>query len=459
LSTPSQHLAIIGGGSAAFAGAHRALDLGARVTMCNRGLPIGGTCLNVGCVPSKTLIRAAEAYHRGRHTGFRGLRLQAELEDFPAIIEEKRELVRGLRTSNYEDRIPDLLHFKLVPELGRLRDAHTVETDSEVITADHVLIATGTSPLQPDVPGLSDVDYLTNESAFELDALPESMVVLGGGYIALECAQMFSRFGTRITVLQRSAHILSHQPRYLGDGLMECLAAEGLDVVCNVKLLRVTQNGDRVTVETTVDGEPRLYEADRVLVATGRGPNTEHMGLEEAGVERDEKGYVRVADTLETTVPGVYAAGDVIGDPEFVYTASYEAEIAVTNALTGTRQERDYTALPWVIFTDPQVAGVGWDEDEAMSHGYDADHAVLPADRWPRLKVARDMRGFLKLIRDRRSDRLLGARVLAPEGGDLITELGLAVKHGLTVTEIANTFHPYLTLSEGIQRAAQRFTS
>lgn len=453
----SPHVAIIGGGSAAFSATHRALALGARVTLCNQGLPLGGTCPNVGCVPSKTLIRAAEAYHRGAHSGFKGLRLEAELLDFAAVVEQKEELVNGLRSSNYERIVPDLPNFRFIPERARLGHAHRVDTANESIHADIVLLATGTTTYIPDLPGLKQARYLTHESAFQLRKLPCSLLVLGGGYIALECAQMFSRFGAEVTVLQRSSHVLSHQPRYLGDGLTEYLRAEGLQVECGVTILSVERTDGTVKVEATVHGESRTFRAEHVLVATGRTPNTSTMGLVEAGVALTNKGYVDVDAFLQTSATGVYAAGDVIGEPELVYTASYEAELAMDNALRDRRRTRDYSALPWVIFTDPQVAGVGLDEQEARDRGFNVDTATLPARRWPRLKVAMDTRGFLKLIRDRKTDHLLGARILAPEGGDLVTELGLAIRHGVRVGELAESFYPYLTLSEGIQRAAQGF--
>jgi len=457
MQSHSSDLLIVGGGSAGFAAAHEALRLGAKVCMFNRGLPLGGTCPNVGCVPSKTLIRAAEAYHRAHRTGFRGLRLQAELEDYGALVRQKRALIEDLRRANYEEALPGLRGLHLVPETARFQDAHTLQAGDGTYTGSRILIATGTSPRLPELPGLHPDEILTNESAFELERLPRSLLVLGGGYIALECAQMFSRFGVRVTLLQRSAHVLSDLPAYLGQALTGYLRDEGIAIHTGIHLLRLEKSENRFSVTAEEGGRPACFEAERLMVATGRSPNSRSILPERAGVRLDAEGFVVTDDFMQTSIPGIYAAGDVAGDPQYVYTASYEGELATRNALGGNREKKDYTALPWVIFTDPQLAGVGLDREAAARLGYEAESATLPVARWPRFRVAHETRGFLELLRDRRTDRLLGGRVLAPEGGDLVTELGLAIRHGIKVSELASAFHPYLTLSEGIQRAAQRF--
>ncbi len=453
-----KHLIIIGGGSAAFAAAIRATELGARVTMINDGLPIGGTCVNVGCVPSKNLIRAAEAYHRANHPHFPGIEAHARLVDFRKIIEQKRELVLNLRKSKYIDVIHNYQDVRVIEGRGKIVDPNTVEVNGEVIQGDRILIATGASPFVPDIPGLAQVAYLTNETAFELEDLPKSMLVLGGRYIALETSQMFSRFGCKVTILQRSPRILPTEMPDLTDALTQYLQEEGIQVVTGVQIEQVEATQQGVRVLARINGNLEVFEAEKILVATGRRPNTRDMGLETVGIQTDEKGFVQVDDTLQTTVPGIYAAGDVIGDHMFVYTAAYEGKLAAENAIAGEQKERDYHALPWVIFTDPQVAGVGLDELQAREQGIDAESTVLPLDEVPRALAARDTRGFIKLIRDRQTDRLVGARILAPEGSELLMEIALAIKFGITVEQIKDMFHPYLTLSEGIKLAAITFS-
>lgn len=455
-----KHLLIVGGGGAAFSAALKASGLGARATIINDGLPMGGTCVNVGCVPSKTLLRAAEALHRAQAPGaFAGIKTTGKLADFAAVMRQKRGLVEALRQAKYADVIGDDPNIKFIHGRGRHIDARTVEVNGERLVGDVVLLCTGARPAVPEIPGLADVPFLTNETAFELTELPESLIVLGGRYIALECAQIFSRLGSRVTVLQRSARILPTESPALTDELTGFLKSEGLGIVTGVAIQRVFKDGSGVAVEAAVAGRRRreVFRASHLLVATGRTPNSDGLGLKTVGVTVDAHGFITADAYLATTVPGVYAAGDVIGEPMFVYTAAYEGALAVENALTGAARSRDYTALPWVVFIDPQVAGVGLDLAQAEAAGHDAEVSTLPLSQVPRAITARDTRGFIQLIRDRKTDRLLGARILAPEGGELLMEAALAIRHGITTRQIAASFHPYLTLSEGIKLAALSF--
>jgi mercuric reductase len=457
-SASGKTLVIIGGGSAAFSAALKAAELDARAIIINDGLPMGGTCVNVGCVPSKTLIRCAEALHRAAHPpAFAGIATSGRLVSFKEVVEQKRALVQELRQAKYADVIGDNPKITFIKGRGRLVDARTVATDTLKLKADAILIATGARPNLPPIAGLDTVPYLTNETAFELETLPESLLVLGGRYIALECAQMFARFGSRVTVLQRSDRILPDEAPDLTEALTGFLRDEGLEIVTGVNTRRVTQDKEGVVVEADVHGQRRTYRATHLLVATGRAPNVENVGLEAVGVKTTARGAIAVDDTLQTSVPGIYAAGDVLGENMFVYTAAYEGALAVENALNGAKRKRDYTALPWVIFTDPQVAGVGLDEKQAEQQGIDAQTATLPLSHVPRSLAARDTRGFIKLIRDRQTDRLVGARILAAEGSELLMEVSLAIKFGITARQLTASFHPYLTLSEGVKLAALVF--
>jgi mercuric reductase len=452
-----RHLVIVGGGSAAFAAALKASELDAKVTLINDGLPIGGTCVNVGCVPSKTLIRAGEALHRANHQPFDGIEGSARVTDFAAVIRQKRELVEELRQAKYLDVISGHENVRVVAGRARFVSPLAVEVNGESIQGTHYLIATGTRPFAPPVSGLETCGYLTNESAFELEALPSSLIVLGARYIGLEIAQMFSRFGTEVTVLQRSSRILPTEGEDLTSALTGYFEDEGMNIVTGVDLQEVGRDDAGVVVRATVQGVAREFRAEHILAATGRAPNTDGLGLEDVGVALDSKGFVAVDEALRTNEPRVCAAGDVIGDPSFVYTAAYEGALAAANALGGEDRARDYTALPWVVFTDPQVAGVGMDEQEAKASGIDAESSILPLSHVPRCIAARDTRGFVKLIRDRASDQLVGARVLAPEGAELLMEVSLAIRHQIPVSELAAAFHPYLTLSESVKLAAIAF--
>lgn len=452
-----KHLIIIGGGSAAFAATIEAREQGAKVTMINDGLPIGGTCVNVGCVPSKNLIRAAETLHRSKNNPFPGIKTQGSIIDFRAVINQKSSMVQDLRQEKYINIIKDMENFRLVKGRAKLISPTSIIVNGETIKGDNILIATGARPRIPEINGLENVPYLTNEGAFELDYLPESIIVMGGRYIALETAQMFARFGSNVTILQRSDRILPSEAADLTEALTGYLREEGLNVVTGNNIQRVYEKDGHILVDSKVNGEFKTFKAEKLIVATGRTPNTAHMGLEEVGVKLKGDDSIIVDDTLQTSVSSIYAAGDVLGDHMFVYTAAYEGKLASRNALNDGRVKSDYTVLPWVIFTDPQVTGVGLDENQAKAQGINAETSILSLDYVPRAIAARDTRGFIKLIRDIDTDKLIGARILAPEGAELIMEVSLAIKYGITVKELVDMFHPYLTMAEGIKLAAITF--
>lgn len=450
-------LVIIGGGSAAFAAAMKASELGNQVLMINDGLPIGGTCVNVGCVPSKTLIRTAEAYHNTKHTPFGNIQTNGATLDFKAAITQKQELVDSLRSSKYLDIIQDDPHIRVINGHARVSGKNTVLVNGETHTAQYILIATGSSPVIPDIPGLDKVSYLTNDTLYELENLPEHIIIIGGRYIALESAQMLARLGSKVTLLQRSNRILPDEMPDITETLTDYLKEEGIDVKTGVTLQSVTTSGDRIIVRATVGDDEEVLEGTHLFIATGRKGNTKHLGLEELGIELFGKDFIHTDDVLKTTVPNIFAAGDVTGQHLFVYAAAYEGSLAVENMFGNTLTAKNYHPLPWVIFTDPQVAGVGHDETSALAVGIEYDVSVLPLSEVPRSLAARNTKGFIKLLRNKTDDTLIGARILASEGSELLMEVSLAMKYGIKVNEIKHMFHPYLTLSEGIKLAAIGF--
>jgi len=450
-------LIIIGGGSAAFAAAIRTSELGGTALIINKGLPTGGTCVNVGCVPSKTLIRAAEALHKASHPGFDGIETTATISDFKKIIKQKQELVDKLRQEKYVDVIKEDPNIKLVEGVGKFIDRNCVEADGVIYTADNVLIATGASPFIPDIPGLRAAGYLTNASAYELEKLPDELVIIGGGYIALENAQLFSRLGSKVTILQRSAHVLSDQSEEIAQALTGYLEEEGLTILTNTAVKEVMENGRKKLIRFTLDGSEKEITTDQILVAAGRQGNTNKLNLKAVGINTTGRKYLPVDETMRTEVPTIFAAGDVVGERQYVYTAAYEGKVAAENAMRDSRGKANFSVLPWVIFTDPQVAGVGMDEQQAEQAGFNTQSTKLTLDHVPRSLAARDTRGYIKLIRNADNDQLIGARILAPEGSELLMELSLAIRHGITVQSLKSEFHPYLTLSESIKLAALTF--
>ncbi|MDT8323697.1 MAG: mercury(II) reductase [Bacteroidota bacterium] len=449
-------LIVIGGGSAGFAAAIEGHERERSVLMVNAG-PIGGTCVNVGCVPSKTLIRAAQALHHGRQHAFDGITMTTGAVDFAAIIRQKDELVAQLRQTKYVDVLRAYNRVTLIEGVARLLSPDTVRVNDQDYSASRILIATGSRPWQPDIPGLAESDALDSTSAFALTRLPASMIVLGGRYVALETAQLFSRLGCSVTVLQRSDRILPDEDAALTEALTGYLRAEGLRIETGVQIRDIRSDSGGVHVRARIGAVEQTYSAERILCATGRRANTGQLGLKDVGVQLSTRGDIVVDAHLQSTVPGIFAAGDVIGDPAYVYTAAYEGRLAAANALSTAQQKADYRALPWVVFTDPQIAGVGMNAREAARAGIEVDVARIDLENVPRALAARDTRGYITLIRRSNTDQLLGARILAPEGGEQIMEAALAIRHDIGVTELAAAFHPYLTQAEGIKLCAQMF--
>ncbi len=448
-------LAVIGAGSAGFSAAITAADQGAQVALIGHGT-IGGTCVNVGCVPSKTLIRAAETLHQAHAASrFAGIEAQSDLKNWRALIAQKDDLVSGLRQAKYIDLLPSYNTVAYMEGAARLT-GDGISVDGEILIPDKVVIVTGASSAVPSIPGIEDVSYLTSTTALELEEEPESLLVIGGGYIGCELAQMFARTGVKVTIVCRSRLLPEAEPE-IGAALTGYFGDEGIGVLTGVTYRNIRQVEGGVVLSIDVDGEEEEIEAEKILVATGRRPNTQGLGLEEAGIALLPNGGIRVDDRMRTSKAGVYAAGDVTGRNQFVYMAAYGAKIAAENALNGDGRRYDAAAMPAVVFTDPQVASVGLTEENAREQGLAVRTSVLPLEYVPRALVARDTRGLIKLVAEKKTDRLLGAHILAPEGADSIQTAALAIKHGMTARDLAETIFPYLTTVEGLKLAALSF--
>ncbi|MBL8537044.1 MAG: mercury(II) reductase [Hyphomonadaceae bacterium] len=448
-------LAVIGAGSAGFSAAITAAEQGARVALIGHGV-IGGTCVNVGCVPSKTMIRAAEALHGARAASrFDGILGDARLLDWRRVIAAKDELVASLREKKYIELLPQYEGIAYIEGAARLADGGVAVGDS-FIRAPKIVITTGARPAVPPIPGIDKVSALTSTSLLELDALPKSLIVVGGGFIGAELAQMMARMGVAVTLVCRSRLLPQAEPE-VSDALMEAFRREDIKLHCGVAYDVCREDAAGVTLCINEDGEMIELRADKLLLAAGRAPNVEGLGLAEAGVAQDERGAIIVDAHMRTSRPGVYAAGDVTNRDQFVYMAAYGAKLAARNALNGDALTYDNAAMPWVVFTDPQVAGVGLTEIQAAAAGHEIKVSVVPLDQVPRALAARDTRGLIKLIGDARTDRLLGGQILAPEGADSIQSLALALKHGMTARALGETIFPYLTTVEGLKLAAQSF--
>lgn len=449
-------LLVVGSGSAAFAAAIRAKDLGASVALCEANT-VGGTCVNVGCVPSKAMLAAADLYRRAGHNPFVGASTSAGSVDLAALVAAKDELVDRLRFDKYE-HLAEEYGFTLLGGYGEFTGPDTFACEGHELRADQYLVATGASPAVPDIPGLAEAGYLTSTTALELEAVPGAMAVIGANAIGLELGQLFVHLGSRVTFLEALPRIAPFEETDVSFAFGEVLRGEGADVRTGVRITRIGRDGERRVVFFEADGAPQRVEVDQVLVATGRRPNTRGLGLERAGVEITERGAVRVDEFLGTSNPRVWAAGDVTGAPQFVYVAAAQGTVAADNAVGRAGRTVDWTALPRVTFTSPQLAAVGMTEEEAVKAGYRIDSRVLDLDAVPRALVNRDTRGLFKLVAEEGSGRLLGVHIAADNAGEVIAAAVYAIKNAMTVRELAETWAPYLTMAEGLKLAAQTFT-
>ncbi len=448
-------LLIIGSGSAAFAAAIKATELGKSVGMIEKGT-LGGTCVNVGCVPSKTLIRAAETKHRIETSRFEGILPGRAEVHFEEVIAAKNRLVSELREAKYQSVLRENSLISLIQGEARFIDQKTIEVAARKLTAEKFLICTGSSEYVPPIPGLKESGYLTSTTAFELERFPKSLAILGGGYIALETAQMFRRLGSEVTLIQRSK-ILSHEDDDVSSWMMQYLTDEGIRILGQTEVREVKKSRTGVKLSLFGEGRDSTLDVEHLLVATGRRANTAGLNLLAAGVAFTETGSIMINEFCQTTQESIYAAGDVTPSPPLVYVAAYEGNLAAENAFKGNQRKADYTVVPWVIFSDPQVAGVGLNERGAVANGIEYDSSFVEMNHVPRAIAARDTRGFIKLLRRKGSDHLIGARIVAPEGSELIMELSLMIRYKIPVSDVASMLHPYLTQSEAVKLAAQGF--
>ena len=455
-------LIVIGTGGAGMGAAIRAAELGHSVGIIEAGT-IGGTCVNVGCVPSKTLLRAAEAHYKPSRHAFKGVHTHSEPVDWKTVIAEKDRLINELRQQKYVNVIQSYSdHLTLIQGRAKLRKDGSVEVEGKgLYQAPKIIVATGAHPRILPIDGIASVEVLTSTTAMELPERPESLIIIGGRFIALEQAQLFSRFGTKVTILQRSQRLIPDDEPEIAEAIAGYLEEEGVSVHTGVEHKAIREENGEKVVTVVLDGETREFRAEQVLMAAGRTGNTEGLGLEALGVELDPSGAIVVDDRLQSTNPMIFAAGDVSNRPQLVYVAAAAGGIAAENALNGSGKVLDLTVLPEVIFTDPQIARVGLTEIQARAAGDEIKTTILPLEYVPRALAARDTRGLIKLVANAENDRLLGAHILAAEGGEIIQTAALAIqagrKYGFTVNDLREMLFPYLVQAEGLKLAALTF--
>jgi mercuric reductase len=452
----SQHIAIIGSGSGAFACAIKAAEGGAKVTIIEGADVIGGCCVNVGCVPSKILIRAAQLAQQQRNNPFVGLENHSPNLNRALLAQQQTERVEELRAAKYQNILDANPALRLVKGYARFKSANTLTVSTsdgseQDIQADKILIATGSMPTIPPIEGLADTPYWTSTEALFSEELPKHLVVIGSSVVALEIAQAYRRLGSEVTVLARHALLYRDDP-LLGEKLAKCFNKEGIRVLDHTQATSVTYNGQQFVLETNAG----TLICNRLLVSTGRHANTSQLNLAAIDVQTEKNGAIIVNERMETSVPGIYAAGDCSNMPQFVYVAAAAGSRAGVN-MTGGDAKLDLSTMPSVIFTDPQVATVGLTEEQAKAQHIHTATRVLDMENVPRALANFETDGFIKLVTEEKTGRLIGAQILAHEGGELIQSAALAIRNRMTVTDLADQLFPYLTMVEGLKLCAQTF--
>ncbi len=452
-------LIIIGSGSTAFAAAIRATGYGARVLMFEKSV-LGGTCINWGCIPSKTMIHAAlfrHEAHLGNSLGLNGVN-GTESIDEERFFSHRENVIAGLRKERYLDVLKNMNGLELIKGTARFRDAGTIECNDVCYRSERFLIAVGGSPHIPKLPGLEKCSYYTSRTALLQKSIPESLVIVGGGVIAVELGQMYRRLGCRVTIVEHGPRLLATVERELSAALEEILVQEGIGLITHANICYLDNCGDQNEVHVEVEKKPLLFTGEKILLATGTVPATSDIGLAEAGVVLDEKGFVVTDRQMRSSVAGIWAAGDVVGKMMIATVGAKEGIVAVDDMFNeGCGCAMDYLAMPMAIFTDPEVAMVGHTEASARQAGFDCVTNCMAVSAIPKARVTGMTKGVIKMVADRATGRLLGVHLICHRGADMINEAALALHMRATVADIAATMHVYPSIGEGLKLCAQGF--
>ena len=444
-------LVILGGGAAGFSAAIRANELEAEALLVNNSaVGIGGTCVNVGCLPTKHLLHVAEVIHRAKKL------CPSFSFSFREIIEEKDRVIEKLREEKYGRVLKELSHVDFIEGNARFLGNGEVEVEGEVFKGKSFVVATGSSPSVPSIKGIGEVDFLTNTEALSLKELPESMIIMGGGALGIEFAQIFSRLGTEVTLLQRGERILKREEPELAELLQGYLKEEGIQVFTGAQVRDVSRMGKSKVVRASIGGKERSFEAEQLLLATGRKPNTQNLGLEKLGVRLGKRGEVIVDEHMRAGEL-TFAAGDVTGEPMLETVAAREGMVAAHNALAEEKIKMDYRITPHAVFTSPALAGVGLTDEQAVKMGIKCRCNLVPMKLVPKAQAIGDTRGAIKMVVDTATQEVIGVHILSANAADLIHEAVMILKGRMSVDDVINTLHVFPTLSEGIKLAAQSF--
>lgn len=454
-------LAIIGGGGAAFAAASKANDLGVSAVLINKGLPMGGTCVNVGCVPSKFLLEAGSDIWRAQHPRFNSLSPRERHESFKEIMKEKAEVVQRNRLAKYTNVLNHYKKVEYIEERAKFEGPGLIRAGEVSIEAKFIVIATGSSGAALQIPGIEMLersDVLTNIEAFELETLPKSMIVIGGGPTGLEVAQIFHRFGSEVMVVQRRNRLLPITEPEISDAIAKNLEAEGIKIQLNSQPVKVRKDGREIVLTVNMNGKEQELRAEKLFVAIGVRGNTEDLNLEAIGLRADGKGFIEVDEHMRTKAKNIYAAGDVTGAPWLETVAAREGAIAVASAFDAKPLSINYDAIPAAVFIEPQVAIAGITEEELMRRIGKCSCRTVPLSFVPKADITNQTNGVAKMVIHPDTKKIVGFHLVGPNAAEVIHEAALAIQHGLTIHDIINLVHVFPSYSEVIKITAQAFT-
>lgn len=463
--TKKYDLLILGWGAAAFSAAIKASELsseGMSIALIGHG-PIGGTCVNVGCVPSKYLIEAGNSIFKPRRPTIKGIRTTEVGYDFSEVMDGLRSFVNYSRTTKYEQVIKNYKNVDLFNGLGKFIDSKTVRvygTDGKelgVLSGSKILIATGSSPSIPNITGLKEAGFLTSDNLWEIKYLPETVAIIGGGAIGLEIGQALTHFGSNVIIIEALSNLLPNTEPEIGEILRKKLESEGMKFYLKTRVASIEKTGEVKILNLITPSGTETLKVQEIIVATGRKPNTEFIEPQRAGIEVDSRGYIITNEMMETSVPGIYAAGDCVSKKLYLETlAAREGVIAVSN-MFGENLQVDYNSTPWAVFTTPQVAGVGMTENEFSRVNGSCSCRTFKLENLTKASIMGETEGLIKITVDPSKNRIVGIHIIAPNATDIITEGAYAVRYGYTIEDIISTAHIFPSMSEGIKLAAQSF--
>ncbi len=452
-------LIIIGGGAGAFAAAIRANELKVKTAIINAGLPLGGTCVNVGCLPSKILLHAGEILYMAKNHNVGGIELEIKKFDFDKVVKDEIAMVEMSRKDKYEKVLTNLEHVTFIEGYAKFTEEKEVEVNGEKLSAEKFVIATGSIANIPPIENIKEVGFITHIEALQLKKQPKELVIIGAGPVGLEFAQMYSRFGTKVTILQRGESIFSRGESELISQLTKILRSEGIIIKTNVNIQSVKRKNGKKIVTFNINNEQEEVSTDEILLAVGKTPNTKNLGLENIGVETDGKRAIIVDKFFQTSKSHIFAIGDVSNAPlRLETTAGHEGTLVVENAISDAKNSINYDSVPYTIFTDPQFASVGWTEEKQIKETGTCACRTVSFEIIPKAQIIRRTEGLINMVIDPKTKQILGVHILAPNAGDLITQAAVLIKNKNTIDDILHSMPVFPTLSECFKYAALSFT-